>query len=191
MTALITLCNATAQRLNRLDWLIPTLARFLFVAVLFMYFWNSALTKIGDGVMGIFQPSVGAYAQIFPKAMEAAGYDISQLGVFHWAVAVAGTWAEFILPVLIAIGLLTRLAALGMIGFLIVQTLTDLYGHGVIGEAKTIGAWFDNTATSLLMDQRSLWVFLLVVMVIKGAGPLSLDRLFAGAATPDPDAQKA
>jgi len=26
------------------------------------------------------------------------------------------------------------------------------------------------------MDQRALWVFLLCVLVIKGAGPLSFDR---------------
>ncbi|MDU8926348.1 DoxX family protein [Alisedimentitalea sp. MJ-SS2] len=183
MNSLISLHNALATRLDRADWLIPTLARFLFAAILLMYFWKSALTKLGDGILGLFSPSAGAYGQIFPKAFEQVGYDSSQLGIFHWAVALAGTWAEFILPALIVLGLLTRLAALGMIGFVAVQTLTDLYGHGVIGEAKTIGAWFDNGASSLLMDQRSLWVFLLVILVIKGAGPLSLDRLLA----PKPD----
>ncbi len=44
--------------------------------------------------------------------MEAVGYDVSQLGIFHWLVVTAGTLAEFILPLLIVIGLLTRLAAL-------------------------------------------------------------------------------
>ena len=30
-----------------------------------------------------------------------------------------------------------------------------------------------------LIDQRSLWVFLLLVLVIKGAGPVSIDRFLA------------
>ena len=30
-----------------------------------------------------------------------------------------------------------------MIGFVILQSLTDLYGHGAIDEAATVGAWFD------------------------------------------------
>jgi hypothetical protein len=34
--------------------LLPTLARFLFVAVLFLYYWNSGLTKLGDGLFGLF-----------------------------------------------------------------------------------------------------------------------------------------
>lgn len=185
MNALISLHNSIFSRVERLDWLLPTLARLLFAALLLIYFWKSAFTKLGDGVLGLFSPSFGAYAQIFPKAMEAAGYDTSQFGLFHWAVVMAGTWAEFLLPALIVAGLLTRLAALGMIGFVLVQTLTDLYGHGVIAEAKSLGAWFDGDPGSLILDQRALWIFLLLTLVIKGAGPLSLDRLLA----PKPEAQ--
>ena len=177
MTALISLHNSVFSALERADrWLVPTLARFTFVAVLFVYYWNSGLTKLGDGLFGIFTPSLGAYAQIFPRAMEAAGYDVSQLGLFHWAVVVAGTAAEFILPILIAVGLLTRLASLGMIGFITLQSLTDIYGHGA--DADTIGAWFDRFSDAHIIDQRAFWVFVLLVLVIKGAGPLSLDRLF-------------
>ena len=73
------------------DWLLPSLARFAFAATLAGYFWASALTKLGDGVFGFLSPSLNAYAQIFPRAMEAASYDVSQLGWFHWAVVVAGT----------------------------------------------------------------------------------------------------
>ncbi|UYV36071.1 DoxX family membrane protein [Rhodobacteraceae bacterium D3-12] len=176
MNTLFSIYNSTTTRLEKADWLVPTLARFLFAAVLLMYFWKSALTKIGDGVFGFLDPT-SAYFQIFPKLAEAYEYDTSKFGLLHWLIALAGTWAEFILPLLLLLGLFTRLAALGMIGFLAVQTLTDLYGHGVINEPATIGAWFDNGASSLLMDQRSLWLFLLVILVIKGAGPLSLDRL--------------
>ena len=88
----------------------------------------------------------------------------------------AGTWAEFILPLTILIGLFTRLSALGMIGFIVVQSLTDLYGHGLSGDAKFIGGWFDRFPDAMLIDQRLLWVFPLIVLVIKGAGALSVDR---------------
>lgn len=169
--------RAPLARLDRLgDAALPLLARFAFAAVLLLYYWASALTKVGDGIFGLVQPSLGAYAQIFPRAMEAAGYDPSQLGAFHWAVVTAGTLAEFILPALIVLGLLTRLAALGMIGFVVLQSLTDIVGHAA--DPATIGAWFDRLPDAVILDQRLLWVFVLLTLVLKGAGPLSLDRLF-------------
>lgn len=159
--------------LDRADWLLPTLARFLFAAVLMVYFLNSGLTKLGEGIAGIWTPSVGAYAQIFPRTLEAVGYDTDAMSLFHKIVVLAGTWAEFILPVLIVLGLLTRLAALGMVGFIVVQSLTDIYGHNA---TDALGSWFDRFPDAVIMDQRGLWVFLLLVLVIKGAGPLSFDR---------------
>ena len=167
------------------SWGVPTLARFVFAAVLLFYFWASALTKLGDGILGFLFPSVGAYSQIFPKQLEAVGYDTSQLGIFHWLVVTLGTWAEFILPAMIVLGLLTRVAAIGMIGFVIVQSLTDIYGHNA--DATTIGAWFDRASGSLIMDQRALWLFVLVILVLRGAGPFSLDRLWGiGRKRPEP-----
>jgi putative oxidoreductase len=176
MNTLISLHNQIFDRIERLDGLLPLLSRFLFAAVLLPYFWASGMTKLGDGLFGFLFPASGAYAQIFPKAFEAASYNTDNLGVFHWLVAVAGTWAEFALPLLIVIGFATRLASLGMIGFIVVQSLTDLYGHGGIAHEGTLGAWFDRAPDALIMDQRALWIFLLVVLVIKGAGLLSVDR---------------
>jgi putative oxidoreductase len=77
------------------------------------------------------------------------------------------------LPTLIVLGFLTRLAALGMIGFTVAQSLTDVYGHG---QDSALGAWFDRFSDAAIMDQRAFWIFLLVVLVIKGAGPISFDR---------------
>tara|TARA_R110002072_G_scaffold4170_6_gene29311 strand:+ start:3804 stop:4346 length:543 start_codon:yes stop_codon:yes gene_type:complete len=173
MTALISLYTNLTNRLAAADWLIPTLARFVFAAVLLVYFLNSGMTKLGDGISGIWSPSAGAYAQIFPRAFEAVGYDSDALSVFHRLVVVAGILAEFVLPTLIVLGLLTRLAALGAIGFIVVQSLTDIYGHA---QASALGAWFDRFADAPIMDQRAFWIFVLVVLVIKGAGPLSFDR---------------
>lgn len=166
--------NRLAAGIERLSApLLPLMARIVFAGVLLHYFWASALTKLGPGPLGVLAPSSGAYVQIFPRAMEAAGYDASQLGLFAWVTVVAGTVAEFILPFLIVLGLFTRLAALGMIGFVIVQSLTDLIGHNV-----PLGAWFDRAPDALILDQRALWITLLAVLVAKGAGALSLDRLF-------------
>ncbi|MBT26824.1 MAG: hypothetical protein CML60_10590 [Rhodobacteraceae bacterium] len=175
MTRLLSLYHTLTDLLERADWILPTLARFVFAAVLAGYFWASGVTKLGDGLFGLFSPSTGAYAQIFPKAFEAVGYDASQLGLFHWAVVVAGTLAEFVLPLLIILGLLTRLAALGMMGFVAVQSLTDLYGHGGIAHAKTLGAWFDRLPDGVILDQRAFWMLALITLVIKGAGPVSVD----------------
>lgn len=168
MRNLIATYTDLTDRLDRLGDHVPTLARLTFIAVLFFYFWNSALLKI-DG--SIFSPSSGAFGQIFPKAAEAVLWNVNEMSFFQRLVIFAGTVAEFVLPVLIAIGLLTRLAALGMIGFVAVQTIVDVTGHG----AK-LGGLFDSPQE--LLDQRVLWAFLFAVLVIKGAGPLSLDRLF-------------
>ena len=154
------------------DWLMPTLARLVFAGVLFGYFWASALTKLD----GPFSPSIGAYAQIFPKLFEAAGYDVGQMGLWHWLVVLAGAWAEILLPVLIVAGLMTRLAALGMTGFVLVQSLTDVYGHG-----SGWGVWFDRAPDALILDQRAFWMLLFFVLILKGAGPFSADRALKAA----------
>ena len=177
MITLMKMHNSVFDWLDRqAGFILPTLARFTFAAVLLMYFWISAYTKLGDGLFGLFFPSDGAYVQIFPRAMEAVGYDSSQLGFFHWIVALAGTWAEFILPALIVVGLLSRLAAIGMIGFVLVQSATDIVGHGATDE-KTLGGWFNGIPDSVILDQRLLWITVLAIIVVKGAGPLSADRL--------------
>lgn len=167
MKSLISLHNQAFSKVANAEWIVPTLARLVFVAVLLMYYWNSATLKI-DG--SIFTPSAGAFGQIFPKAAEAAVYDVSQMNILQRLVIFLGTVAEFVLPMLLLIGLLTRLSALAMIGFVMVQTLVDVTGHGV-----KLGVLFDNTQT--LIDERTLWVFLFAIIALKGAGPLSLDRL--------------
>lgn len=164
------------QALQRLDaatgLVVGTLVRVTFAATLAGYYWASALTKIDGGAI-----SINGYAQIFPKAMETVNYDASQLTLFHTLVVAAGTAAEFVLPALLILGLLTRLAALGMIGFVVVQTLTDLIGHGALGQPETLGALFDRVPDSLILDQRLMWITLLATLIFTGPGPLSLDRL--------------
>ena len=65
---------------------------------------------------------------MLPSIAEAAGYDASKIAFFPWGIIVfMGTYAEFILPTLILVGLFTRLASVGMIGFIAVMTLVDVY----------------------------------------------------------------
>ena len=173
--------NRVSESMSRAgDEILPLMARFSFAAVLLVYFWKSGLTKLGDGFFGFLNPSFGAYAQIFPKQMEAVGYDVSQMSFFHTVVVLAGTWAEFILPFFIVIGLLTRLSALGMIGFITIQSLTDLYAHGTINDPAVFGAWFDADSASLILDQRTMWILCLLILVFKGAGSISVDHAFSG-----------
>ena len=159
-------------------WFLGLFARFVFAGVLLVYFLSSAMTKIGAGFFGFLQLTPGAYIQIVPGAMEAAGYDPSAVAFWPYGLIVhLGTYAEFVLPVLVVLGLFTRLAALGMIGFVVVQSYVDIAFHGA--DEATIGALFDRVSGSVIVDQRTLWLMPLVYLVVKGAGLLSLDGLLA------------
>ena len=69
------------------DWLLRSLSRLFFAGVLPGYFWSSALATF-DGWP--FSLSIGAYAQIFPRQVEAVAYDASQLGLFAHLIVMAG-----------------------------------------------------------------------------------------------------
>ena len=133
------------------DWFVPLGARFTFIAVLLGYYWSSAMTKFSDGFFGFLSPTLGAPFQILPGITEAAGSDL-----------------EAIHPLFT---LFTRGAALAMMGFVVVQSVVDIWGHDVAA-----GAWFDRASDSVIMDQRLFWLFILAILVTKGAGPLSIDR---------------
>lgn len=176
MNMLQTAYDTLVRRLGTLaPAMLPLVARIVFAGVFLVYFWSSAMTKIGPGLFGILHPTDGAYVQIFPRAAEAAGYDFSKFGLWQWAVTVAGMWAEFLLPLLVVAGLLTRLASFGMIGFILVQSATDVLGQGV-----PLGRWFD-TDPGELADARALWIVLLLVPAFLGSGVLSLDRVLLAA----------
>ncbi|MEO9819980.1 MAG: DoxX family protein [Paracoccaceae bacterium] len=187
MNALSRIHKNVFDTVSRADWILPTLARFLFGAVLASYFWVSALTKVEDGLSGLWTLKFGAYAQIFPKVMETVSFDISALSAWQHGVVYLATYAEFVLPAFIIMGFLTRVSAIGMIVFIIVMSLTDLFGHATLSDPKVFGAWFDKAPDSLILDQRALWVFLLLVLIVKGAGPISLDNALAPRKNPHSD----
>jgi putative oxidoreductase len=158
-------------------WLPGVAGRFVFAAVLFFYFHNSWATKVGAGFPGFLFVQDNAYFQIVPAAVDAAGGEIGKLSLIDHLIVYAGTYAELLLPILIVLGLFTRIAAIGMIGFVAVQTYVDVFALKVGPE--TVGAWFDNQSGSAIADQRTLWIFLLLILVLKGPGALSLDGLLS------------
>ncbi|WP_417667719.1 DoxX family protein [Roseibium sp.] len=180
ISLLVSLYQTVFGTLERLtsDWFLGLAARFVFASVLLVYFFNSALTKMGNGIFGFLSPSDGAYAQILPTLMEQVGYDTSQISFFPYGLIVLfGTWGEVILPVLVTIGLFTRAASLGMIVFVVVMSYVDITGHHI--DAATIGALFDGNPSSMIADQRLLWVFVLLVPMLKGPGLISVDALLS------------
>ncbi|WP_235911814.1 DoxX family protein [Mesorhizobium xinjiangense] len=159
-------------------WFTGLAARLVFASVLLVYYLNSAWLKFGEGVFGFLNPTTGAFASILPKAMEAHGFDKSALPFFPYHIIVhAGMWSELLLPLMIVAGLFSRIAALGMIGFVMVQSYVDITGHGL--DEKSIGHMFDRFPDAIIWDQRLLWVFVLMMIVIHGPGRLSLDHLLA------------
>lgn len=150
-------------------WFEGLAARLIFFSALFQYYLNSAMTKF-DG----FLPNASAYAQIFPKTSEILEYDLTKMEFFHHIIVFLGSYGELILPVLIIIGLFTRIASVGMIIFIMVQSAVDIWGHFVES-----GQPFDHISSGVIADQRLLWMFLLMIIVLRGSGALSLDRLLS------------
>lgn len=156
------------------DWFLGLAARLIFSSALFFYYFNSGISKLGEGLFGLFNPSAAAYAQILPPIAEAVLYDTSQIAFFPWTIIVIfGTIAEIILPLLILFGLVTRLASVAFIGFIAVQTYVDIAFHGI--EAETIGAVFDQVHNSEILDYRLMWMLPLILLILKGPGKASLD----------------
>lgn len=157
---------------------LTTAARLTFAAVLLPYFIISAVTKFG-GMMLSMGPdvpgtwlSIGAFYRFAPTTAEAlmAGQALPiGISLFAHGMAVA----ELVLPVLISAGLATRFAAAAMILFITITTGIDISSHP---EAAVLaGSMFDAYPFDELTDMRLLWAMLAAILLVHGAGPLSLD----------------
>jgi len=76
---------------------------------------------------------------------------------------------------MLLIGLFTRFTSLSLIGFIVVMSIVDVQFHGL--DAKSIGMVFDRVQDQIIADQRLLWIFPLIYLVLRGAGPVSVDGL--------------
>lgn len=80
--------------------------------------------------------------------------------------AVFGTAAELVLPVLIAVGLATRLSSLALFLFNVVAVYA--YGSYLFSGEGAVG-----------LQQHILWGVMIAMILFHGPGKLSLDRLIA------------
>ncbi|MGF1500578.1 MAG: DoxX family protein [Paracoccaceae bacterium] len=186
------------------DWLLGLAARFAFASVLFMYFWQSFQRKVGEIPGDVMTVQDNAFVQILgDPVMSQADYVASNIDVWPWHYLVyLGTYGEIVLPALIIVGLLTRIAAIGMIIFVAVQTYVDINGflippqvvlgpeaepapEGIGAGPETIGMIFDRFPDAAIADQRMLWLFPLLYLVFRGPGYISLDYLLGGGTTRD------
>lgn len=157
-------------------WFNGFAARFAFASVLLVYYLNSASNKLGDGLLGFLHPSIGAYASIIPPVFDSYGNSVEDVPFFPWdLIVIVGTLGELVLPILVVVGLFSRIAAIGMIVFVVVQSFVDVMYFEVTG--KYLGAMFDRFPDAIIFDQRLLWIFVLLMIVVNGPGKLSLDYL--------------
>ncbi|MEM7292119.1 MAG: DoxX family protein [Pseudomonadota bacterium] len=143
--SIISLYENTADKLNSkaegLGFLSPNLWLRLAVALVF---FKSGLTKIGNMQTTVF---------LFEHEYKVPLLDPT-------IAAYLGTWAELILPVLLAVGLLTRLSAFALFGFNLVAVISYLHGLNTWGYVD-----------------HALWGFMLLSIMFFGAGKIALDQL--------------
>ena len=117
-------------------------------------FWRSGRTKVDEGTWFSISENTR-----FLFAEEYKGVPLpSDLA------AVLATASEHLFPALLVIGLLTRVSALALLGMTMVIQIF-VYPE----------AWW---------QVHSLWVAMALVLIARGAGAISLDRLFAAKRQP-------
>ncbi len=130
---MITLHNAVFGWFQRIleNWFLGLAARAVFAGTLFVYFYNSFLTKVDSRNGDYFTVTDGAFIQIYgDRVFEAVGYNFSSLEFWPWgALVYLATYAEIVLPVLIVLGFMTRIASVGMLIFIGVMTFKDINGE--------------------------------------------------------------
>ena len=57
------------------------------------------------------------------------------------------------------------------------MSVVDVTLHGL--DPKSVGFVFDRVQDAIIADQRLLWVFPLIYLVLRGAGPVSVDGVLA------------
>lgn len=121
---------------------VPFLLLFCRIWVAWVFF-NSGLTKIAswDSTLYLFE------------------YEY-QVPILPWTIAAyMGTAAELVLPVFMAIGLLTRPMAMSLFAFNIIAVVS----YPVLWEQ----GFYDH----------QLWGLMILIVVVWGAGPFSVDKL--------------
>jgi putative oxidoreductase len=138
---LVDLGIGIARQLEIYLWPLVALALRLWIA---RVFFNSGLTKIQDWSATVLLFEFEYQVPLLPPGVAAA----------------LGTTFELGMPVLLVLGLATRLAALPLLGMSLVIQF-------VLGAANPA---YDNV-------EHFYWMLILLTLIARGAGPLSLDHL--------------
>jgi putative oxidoreductase len=129
--------NKINQLLDKTPYsLIALLARVLPALI----FWRSGMTKIDD-----FEKTIDLFKEIYALPI-----------IPHVPAAYLATAAELTLPILLVIGLLTRYAALALLGMTLVIQLFVFPGSYL---------------------EHGLWAVCFLIVIKNGAGIFSLDAL--------------
>lgn len=157
--------------------MLTTACRLIFAAVLLPWFVIGGVSKLagtglslGPAVDGL-PLSLGAFYAFAPQAVSPAG-GMPTFGPGIAAFVLAMTALELVLPVLVAVGLMARAAAALLI-------LHQVIAWSVATPMAEAGGAFDASPFDMVPDQLLLWAALLAPVALFGAGPLSLDALFA------------
>jgi putative oxidoreductase len=132
---------------------LPESLLLLFVRVaLAGIFWRSGRTKVDEGsLLSVSENTLYQFAEDPFNKVPLLPPDLA---------AHLTTYAEHALPMLLVLGLFTRLSALALLGMTLV---IQIYVFP--------DAWW---------PVHSLWVALALVLIVRGGGDLSVDALFAG-----------
>jgi putative oxidoreductase len=144
--------DRVAKMTDRLSGAVPEGIALLFTRVaLAGIFWRSARTKVEDGSLLTIRDTT--FYQFSDAPFNQVPLINGDLGAY------VTTYTEHLLPVLLLLGLATRLGALGVLGMtLVIQTF-------VFPEAAV---WWQT---------HILWVAMALVLIVRGGGLFSLDRL--------------
>lgn len=90
-------------------------------------------------------------------------------------IVLFGMWGEFILLIMVVIGLFICVVSFGMIVFIVVMIYVDVIGYGV--DVKMVGVFFDGDFYLIIFDDWLLWIFFFLVLILKGFGFILVDVL--------------
>lgn len=114
-------------------------------------FWRSARTKVEDGSLLTIKDTT--FFQFSDAPFNQVPIVNGELGAY------VTTYTEHVLPILLLLGLATRLGALGVLGMtLVIQTFVF----------PEMAVWWQT---------HILWVAMALVLIVRGGGLFSLDRL--------------
>lgn len=114
-------------------------------------FWRSARTKVEDGSFLTIKDTT--FFQFSDAPFNQVPILNGELGAY------VTTYTEHLLPILLLLGLATRIGALGVLGMtLVIQTFVF----------PEIAVWWQT---------HILWVAMALILIVRGGGIFSLDRL--------------